>query len=237
MAIKNTLLGGSDMNTPSDRLKPTDWNDTFDAVANQLKTFDATDFNDVAGEISIDDTNTVRTVVAGEGIDVSSASGNPVISGEDATTTNKGIASFNTNDFSVSSGAVKSSPILDWDYTSFALSNIPDTGSNISIGQIIIPAGRTALVVVKWDCEIQIETNDEGVILTTKRDATQIGNDKTPYNEIGASTFVNVFPGFTHAEVLTAGTYNYTIFADPTTGNNNSDLANGDCTILAYPVT
>ena len=39
---------------------------------------------------------------AGEGIDISSGE----ISGEDATTSNKGIASFNTEHFSVSSGAV-----------------------------------------------------------------------------------------------------------------------------------
>lgn len=39
---------------------------------------------------------------AGEGIDIASG----VISGEDATTTNKGIASFNATDFSVSSGVV-----------------------------------------------------------------------------------------------------------------------------------
>ena len=39
---------------------------------------------------------------AGEGIDLASG----VISGEDATTTNKGIASFNSTRFSVSSGAV-----------------------------------------------------------------------------------------------------------------------------------
>ena len=39
---------------------------------------------------------------AGEGIDLASG----VISGEDASTTNKGIASFNSTDFSVSSGAV-----------------------------------------------------------------------------------------------------------------------------------
>jgi len=40
---------------------------------------------------------------AGEGIDISAAN---EISGEDATTANKGIASFNTNDFSVAVGAV-----------------------------------------------------------------------------------------------------------------------------------
>lgn len=37
MVIKSTLLGGTDMSTPSDRLKPTDWNDTFDAVAGKLR--------------------------------------------------------------------------------------------------------------------------------------------------------------------------------------------------------
>jgi len=40
---------------------------------------------------------------AGEGINISAGN---AISGEDATTTNKGIASFNTQNFTVSSGAV-----------------------------------------------------------------------------------------------------------------------------------
>ena len=46
------------------------------------------------------------TVTAGEGIDVSAASGAVTVSAEDATASNKGIASFNSTDFSVSSGAV-----------------------------------------------------------------------------------------------------------------------------------
>jgi hypothetical protein len=48
----------------------------------------------------------VIKIAEGEGIDVTYASGTVTISGEDATVTNKGIASFNTSDFSVASGAV-----------------------------------------------------------------------------------------------------------------------------------
>jgi|TARA_B100000073_G_scaffold181922_1_gene150413 hypothetical protein len=50
--------------------------------------------------------NYVATAVAGEGIDVSGSTGNVTISAEDATASNKGIASFNSTNFSVSSGAV-----------------------------------------------------------------------------------------------------------------------------------
>ena len=49
---------------------------------------------------------TVTSAVAGEGIDVSAATGAVTISCEDATSANKGIATFPTSDFTVAAGAV-----------------------------------------------------------------------------------------------------------------------------------
>ena len=81
-----------------------------------VATFNTDNFLVTAGDVTIKDGgvilgtettgNYVATAVAGEGIDVSGATGNVTISGEDATSANKGIASFNAGNFSVSSGAV-----------------------------------------------------------------------------------------------------------------------------------
>ena len=64
------------------------------------------DFAGDSGTGSVDLDSQTFTIASGEGIDTSASSQTLTISGEDATTSNKGIASFSSDNFAVSSGAV-----------------------------------------------------------------------------------------------------------------------------------
>tara|TARA_R100000781_G_C4081140_1_gene127764 strand:- start:1629 stop:2780 length:1152 start_codon:yes stop_codon:yes gene_type:complete len=75
-------------------------------VDTQLTAQDLDFTTDTAGNSAVDLDSQVLTFAGGEGMDVTHSGQAITVAGEDATTTNKGIASFSADNFAASSGAI-----------------------------------------------------------------------------------------------------------------------------------
>lgn len=96
------------------------------------KTISDIEFTGTIGVESINSLNGALSLVEGEGIDVSSSGTVITVSGEDATDTNKGIARFNSQNLTVSSGTVDTVQDID-------------TAASPTFSNIIIDNGTTLL--------------------------------------------------------------------------------------------
>jgi hypothetical protein len=121
---------------------------------------------DVATELSITgDTGTTAisllteglTVNGGQGIDVAVTNNAITISGEDASTTNKGVASFDAADFNVNAGVVSVKDInLDSQTTGDYVATIVGTANEITVSP---NSGHNAAVTVGLPDNVEITGN------------------------------------------------------------------------------
>ena len=153
-----------------------------------------TDESSTAGSVSLGGTLEFLT---GEGINTTASGNTLTIAAEDASTSNKGVASFDTNDFTVSSGAVsiKSGSIENGDLAG-SIANAKLTNSTITVagdsGSNAVDLGDT-LTVQGTTNEIETSVSGDTITVGLPDDVT-VGNNLTVTGDLtvnGTTTTLN----------------------------------------------
>ena len=222
--------------------------------AKGVASFATADFGVSSGAVSLNDAvlKTITTdtgagltpsshgisIVGGEGVDVTHAGAVITVTGEDATYTNKGIASFDTNDFTVSSGAVS--------LKSGSVANADLANDGIVIGSTDVSLGGTITNLVGLTSAVVDKITIDGNKITTATDTNDLILDPKGGDSAGGRVVIQgdlVVQGtetIVNSTTMTINDKNLVLAdsaADATAANGAGLTINGASATLQYLVS
>lgn len=219
-----------------------------------VASFATADFGVSSGAVSLNDAvlKTITTdtgagltpsshgisIVGGEGVDVTHAGTVITVAGEDATYTNKGIASFDTNDFTVTSGAVS--------LKSGSVANADLANDGIVIGSTDVSLGDTITSLVGLTNVTVDDITLNGNTISTPSSVTDLILDPKGGDSAGGRVVIQgdlVVQGtetIVNSTTMTINDKNLVLAdsaADATAANGAGLTINGASATLQYAVT
>ncbi len=127
---------------------------------------------------------TSLSFLGGEGINTQVAGGTVTVSAEDATASNKGVASFSTSDFTVSSGAVSLKG-----GSSFSIADDSSTSRAISLGDTLDIVGSNSITTTITNNRIEVKAGT-GHLIPDQDDVYDLGSASKRWRNlfVGAET-------------------------------------------------
>jgi hypothetical protein len=142
------------------------------------------DFSTDTGTGAVDLDSQTMAFASGEGIDITHSGQTITVAGEDATTSNKGIASFSNDNFAVSSGAVT---IKDG-----GVANAELTNSSLTVGSTSISLGSTSATLAGLTSVTLTQDPSTDLQVATKRYVDQVSQGLDVKDSVRAASTANV---------------------------------------------